>query len=107
MYSRTLKEKTFVSWKVKLFCMTVLFSSSMCSTRVCEWKIIGEILEFSLKNKSRSHFLDEIFRPEYSGSLKLVSAEFEMQLIHVWGSPFKHPTTVCAKTVSSLRREST
>ena len=77
----------------------------MYSNRGCEWKIIGGMLQSSLKNKSRSHFLEEIFRPADSKSLKLRSMAFEIQLSHgVWGSPFKHDPTVCAKTVSSLLR---
>ena len=40
-------------------------------------------------------------------SLRLRSA-FEMQLSHgIWGSTFKGPPTLCAKTVSSLLREGT
>ena len=61
----------------------------MSSARGCEWKVIGEMLESSLKNKSQSHFL-EIFWPADSKSLRLRSAAFEMQLSHgVWGLPFK------------------
>ena len=45
-------KKPFVSWKVKL---TDLFVPTLCSNRGCELKIIGEILESSLKNKLRSH----------------------------------------------------
>ena len=50
------------------------------------------MLESLFKNKSRSHFLEEIFRPEDSKSLRLRYAAFEVQLCHgVWGSPFKVP----------------
>ena len=67
----------------------------MCSIRGCELKIIGEMLGSSLKNKSRSHFLKEIFRAADSKSLRLASAAFEMQLSHgVWGSPFKRSPTI-------------
>ena len=66
------------------------------------------MLEFSLKNKSRSHLLEDMVRPPDSKILRLKSAAFEIPLSHgVWGSPFKRPITVCAKTVSSLLREST
>ena len=52
-------------------------------------------------------FLGKIFWPAESKSLGLRSAAFEMQLCHgVWGSPFECPPTVCAKTVSSLLKES-
>ena len=74
----------------------------MCSHRgcKCEWKIIDEMLESSLKNKSQSHLLEEIFQPPNS-------QRHEILLSHgVWGSPFKRPPTVCPKTVSSLLRES-
>ena len=37
--------------------------------------------QWLLKNKSWSHFLEEIFRPADSKSLKLRSAAFEMQLM--------------------------
>ena len=58
-----------------------------------------------VKNKSRGHFLEDIFRPADSKSLRLRSAAFEMQLSHgVRGSPFKHPPIVSTKTVSSLLR---
>ena len=67
----------FVSWKVKFF-----FSPNMCSTRYCEWKIIGEILESSIKNNSKSHFLEEIFRPADSKSLRTKMTTFEMELNH-------------------------
>ena len=63
--------------------------------------------ESSLRNKSQSHFLEEIFRPADSKSLRLKIPAFEMQFSHgVWGSPFKRPPTVCNKTVPSLLRES-
>ena len=66
------------------------------------------MLESSLKNKSRGHLLEEIFRHPDSKSLRLRSAAFEMLLSHgVWVSPFKRSPTVCTKTVSSLLREST
>ena len=71
------KEKTSVSWKVKLFCLPGLFLFNLWSYRGCEWKIIGEMLESSLKNKSRSHLLEEIFQPPDSKSLRLRSAAFE------------------------------
>ena len=69
----------------------------MRSKRCCEWKIIGEMLESSLENIPRSHFLEEIFRPADSKSLggRVSKSEaFEMQLSHgVWGSSFKcYPT---------------
>ena len=54
----------------------------MCSTRYCEWKIIGEILESSIKNNSKSHFLEEIFRPADSKSLRTKMTTFEMELNH-------------------------
>ena len=66
------------------------------------------MLESILKNKWRSHLLEEIFRSPESKILRLRRAPFEMPLSHgIWGSPFKRPPTVCAKTVSSLLREST
>ena len=65
-------------WKVKLFCKTVLFSPNVCSTQDYEWKIIEEMLESSLKNKSRSHFLEEIFRPADSKSLRMEVTAFKM-----------------------------
>ena len=66
------------------------------------------MLELPLKKTSQSHFLREIFQPADSKSLRLTSTAFEMQLSHgVWGSRFKRLTTVCAKTVSSLLKEST
>ena len=44
------------------------------------------------KNKLRSHFLEKIFWPVDSKSLRLRCAAFEMQLSDgVWGSPFKRP----------------
>ena len=95
MYSRTFKRKMVVSWNVKLF-WTTLFSPSMCSTRGCEWKIIGEMLASSFKNKSRSHFLKEIFWPEYSKSLRLRSAAFEMQLSHRVGVHLSNVTLLFA-----------
>ena len=70
-------------------------------------KIIGEMSEPSLKIKSKSHFVEEMFWPADSETLRLRSATFEMQLSHgVWVSPFKFPPNVCAKTVSSFLRES-
>ena len=48
--------------------MTVLYSPNVYSIRDCEWEIIGKY-ESSLKNKSQSHFLEEIFRPADSNSL--------------------------------------
>ena len=55
------------------------------------------MLESSLKNKSRSNFSEEIFRPADSKSLNLRIATFEMQLSHgVWDSPFKRSPTLCA-----------
>ena len=65
------------------------------------------MLETSLKMKSQNHLLEEIFWPPDSKSLRLRRAAFEMSLCHVWGSPFKRVPTICAKTVSSLLREST
>ena len=42
--------------------------------------------ESSLKNKSRSHFLEEAFGPASNKSLRVRSAAFEMELSHgVWG----------------------
>ena len=65
------------------------------------------MLESSLKNKSQSHFLEEIFQPAPGKNLRLRRVEFETQLSHsVWCSLFKRSPTVCAKTVSSLLRES-
>ena len=64
------------------------------------------MLESSLENKSRNHFLQEICRPSDRKSLKLRTAAFEMQFI-VLGSPFKRPPIICAKTVYSLLGEST
>ena len=59
----------------------------------------------SLKNKSRSHFLEELFWPVDSKSLQLRGATFETQLSHgVWGLSFKRPPTVCPKPVSSVLR---
>ena len=96
----------FVSWKVKSFWITILYSLSVCSTQDCEQKIIGEMIKSSLKNKSRSYFLEEIFWPADSKSLILRIAAFEMLLIHgVWCSAFKHHPTSRAKTVSSFLRE--
>ena len=61
------------------------------------------MLETSIKNKSQSHFLEEIFWPADSKSLRLRSAAFETQLCHgVWSSPIKCPPTASTKTVSSL-----
>ena len=66
------------------------------------------MLQSSLKNKQRSHFLEQTFGPADDKSLRMRSAAFEMQLSHgVWGSPFQRPPTVCAKNVPSLLREST
>ena len=63
------------------------------------------MLESPFKNKSQSHFLEEMFQSADSKSLRLRSAVFEMQLNHgVWCSPLKRPPTVCTKTVSSLLR---
>ena len=64
------------------------------------------MLQSSLKNKSRSHFLEEILRPADNKSLRLERAALEMQLSQgVRDSPFKHPTTVSAKIVSSFLRD--
>ena len=94
--------------EITLLNRSFFFLPSLCSNRGCEWKITGEMLEFSLKNKSRSHLLEDMVRPPDSKILRLKSAAFEIPLSHgVWGSPFKRPITVCAKTVSSLLREST
>ena len=83
------------------------FLPNLCSNRVCEWKTIGEMLEPSLRSKSPSHLLEEIFRLPDSKSLRLRHAALEMLHSHgVWGSSFKRPPSVCAKTVSSLLRES-
>ena len=80
---------------MKLFCITVIFSPKVSSTRGCGWKIIGEMLESSLKNKSRSNFLEQTFGPANNKSLRLRSAAFEMQLSHgVWGLPFQRAPTV-------------
>ena len=90
------------------FCLTGIFLPNLYSNRECEWKIIGEILESSLKNKSRSHLLKEIFRSPDSKSLRLKQGVFEIPLSHgVWGSPLKCVPNVCAKAVSSLLRERT
>ena len=40
------------------------------------------MLRVLIKKKSRSHFLEEIFWPADSKSLKLRSAAFEMRLSH-------------------------
>ena len=65
------------------------------------------MLESSLKNKSRSHFLEEILLPADSKSLRLRRAALEMKLSHgVRDSPFKRPTTVSAKIYSSFLRDS-
>ena len=77
METRTFKEKMFVWWKEKLFCWTGLFLHNLCLTQSCESKIIGEMLESSLKNKSWSHLLEEIFQPPDSKSLRLRHAGFE------------------------------
>ena len=104
----------FVLWKVKLFCIAILFSSNMCVqpevvNRNPRWKVVNRksLLKSlsSFKSKSWSHFLEEIFRPTDSKSLRLRSAAFGMQASHgVWGSPSKCPTTVSMKPVSSLLR---
>ena len=65
MQSCTFKEKTFASRKVKLFCLTGLFLPKLGSKQGCEWTIIGEIIESSLKSKSRSH-LSELYKPPNS-----------------------------------------
>ena len=53
------------------------------------------MLESSLKNKSRSNFLEETFGPANNKSLRLRSAGFEMQPSRgVWGPPFQRPPTV-------------
>ena len=70
MSSPTYKEKTFLSWKAKLFCMTTFFSPNVCSTRGCEYKAIGKMLESPLKSKLQSYFLEEIFQPAESKSFK-------------------------------------
>ena len=81
------------------------FTQHVCSTLGCEWKIIVGMLESSFENKSRSHFLEEIFQPADIKNLRLRSAAFQTQLSHgVWSSPFKRPATVSTKTVSSLLR---
>ena len=102
MWSRIFNEIMSVSQKMKLFCITVIFSPNMSVPPevlnrksllkyyhiynhcwVIEYYII--IVESSFKNKSPSHFLEEIFRPEDSKRLRLRSAAFEIQLSHsVW-----------------------
>ena len=80
----------------------------MCSNRGCESKIVGEMLQSSLKNKSGSYFLEKNFQPADYKSLRLGSAAVKTQFSYgVWGSPSKRPPTVYAKTVCSLLREST
>ena len=65
------------------------------------------MLESSLKNKSRSHFLEEILPPADSKSLRLRRAALEMKLSHgVRDSPFKRPTTVSANIYYSFLRDS-
>ena len=59
-----------------------VYTQHVCSTQGCEWKIIVEMLESSFKNKSQSNFLEEIFGPVDSKSIRLRSAAFEMQLSH-------------------------
>ena len=102
-----LQEKRFFSWKVKLFCVSVYSSTNVCSTRCCEMKFVGELLDSSLNKSNHSHFLEEIFRPADSKSFRMKSGKCQMQLNHgVWDSPFKRTPTVCVKRVSSLLRES-
>ena len=65
------------------------------------------MLESSLKNNSQSHLLQDIFPHPDSKNLRLRRAAFKIPPSHgVWSSPFKRPTTVYGKTVSSLLRES-
>ena len=65
------------------------------------------MLESSFENKSQKHFLEKIFPPEDSKSLRLRSTAFKMQLSQgVLGSLLKRPPGVCTKTVSSLLTES-
>ena len=104
----TFKEKLPVLWKVKLFCLKdpfftqLVFKSSLWIENHW-WNV-----RIFIKNKSRSHLLEEMFRPPYSKSLWLRRAAFEMPLRHgVRGSSFKSPPSVCTKTVSSLFRQST
>ena len=65
-------------------------------------------MESSVKSKSQSQFLEEVFWPSDSKSLRLRRSEaFEMQLSHdIWGSSLKYLPTVYLKTVSSVLRES-
>ena len=75
-------------------------SGGKCSTQGCEWKIL-------IKKQITKPFLEEMFQPAGSKSLRLRKATFEMQLsLGVWGSPFKCPPTLCGKTISCLHRES-
>ena len=55
-------------------------------------QIIDEMLESTKKNNSKSHFLEEIFRPADSKSLRTKMTAFEMELNHGdWGSPSNVP----------------
>ena len=88
----------------------ILHNSSFFTQHVCNQRLWMENhwwnVSVLLKNKSWSHFLG-IFSPEYSKSLKLRTAVFEMQLSHgvLWFTIQTSPI-VCAKTVPSLLRES-
>ena len=44
-------------------------------TQGYQWKIFGEMLESSLKNKLQSHFLEETFQLADSKSLRLFKTE--------------------------------
>ena len=63
-----LKKKTFAFRKMKLFCKTVILSANLCSTRGYEWKVVGQMLESSLKNKLQSQLVEEMFWPADSKS---------------------------------------
>ena len=53
---------------MNLFCLSGLFLANLCSNQGCEWKIIGEMLESSLKSKSQSYLLEKMFQPPDSKS---------------------------------------
>ena len=52
----------------KIILLSSFFLFNLWSNCGHEWKIIGEMLESSLKNKSGSHLLEEIFWPAGSKS---------------------------------------
>ena len=105
---RQSKKKSFVSrGKWNYFGEKVFYHPTCVQIEFVNGKPLMKCWESSLKNKSRSHFLEEIFWPADSKSLGLRSGACEMQLsCGVWGSPFKPPPTVSAKVASSWLRES-